>query len=55
MLKVIAHYSTTTEPKLARCQPRAQRVASHAHKQFVWCSGARVRLHDSTSINSQNS
>jgi len=24
MLKVIAPYSTTTEPKLARCQPRTQ-------------------------------
>jgi len=27
MLKVIAPYSTTTEPKLARCQPRVQTVA----------------------------
>jgi len=45
MLKVIAPYSTTTEPKLAR--------ASHAHKQLVWCSGTRVWLLDSTNINSQ--
>jgi len=27
MLKVIAPYSTTTEPKLARCQPRAQTIS----------------------------
>jgi len=26
MLKVTAPYSTTTEPKLARCQPRAQTI-----------------------------
>jgi len=55
MLKVIAPYSTTTEPKLARCQPRAQRVGNHPHKQLVWCSGTRVRLLGSTCINSQSS
>jgi len=27
MLKVIAPYSTTTESKLARCQPRAQTIS----------------------------
>ena len=26
-LKVIAFYSTTTEPKLARCRPRAQTIS----------------------------
>jgi len=55
MLKVIASYSTTTEPKLARCQPRAQSVASHGHKQLAWCSGTRVWLLNSTNINLQSS
>jgi len=55
MLKVIVPYLRTTEPKLAHCQPCAQRVASHTHKQLVWCSGTRVWLLDSTNIYSKSS
>jgi len=40
MLKVITPYSTTTEPKLVRCQPRAQTI--------ILMLGNRVRLLDST-------
>jgi len=47
MLKVIAPYSTTTEPKLARCQPRTQTISLML--------GNRVRLRESTNINSQSS
>jgi len=44
-LKVIAPYSTTTEPKLARCQPRAQSI--------ILMIGNKVRLFYITNINSQ--
>jgi len=47
MLKVIAPYSTTTEPKLARYQPRAQTIALMRRN--------KVLLLDSTNINSQSS
>jgi len=47
MLKVIAPYSTTTEPKLARCQARAQTIMLMLRN--------RVRLLDSTNINSLSS
>jgi len=47
MLKVIAPYSTTTEPKFARCQPRAQTI--------ILMLGNRDRLLDSANINSQSS
>jgi len=47
MLKVIAPYSTTTEPKLARCQPCAQTI--------VLMRRNRVLLLDSTNVNSQSS
>jgi len=46
MLKVIAPYSTTTEAKLARCQPRAQTISLMLRN--------RVRFLDSTNINSQS-
>jgi len=46
MLKVIAPYSTT-EPKLARCQPHAQTI--------ILMLGNRVWLLDSTNINLQSS
>jgi len=47
MLKLIALYSITTEPKLARCQPRAQTISPMRWEQ----SG----LLDSTIINSPTS
>jgi len=47
VLKVIAPYSTTTEPKLARCQPRAQTISRMRWEQ--------VRLFDSKIINWQSS
>jgi len=47
MLKAIAPYSTTAEPKLARCQPRTQTIGLML--------GNRVRLLDSTNVNSQSS
>jgi len=47
MLKVIASYATTTDPKLTRCQPRAQEISPMRWEQ--------VRLLDSTIINSQSS
>jgi len=47
MLKIALPYSTTTEPKLARCQPRAQKI--------ILLLVNRVRLLDSTNINTQSS
>jgi len=47
MLKVIAPYATTTEPKLTRCHLRAQTIIPMGWEQF--------RLLDSTTINSQSS
>jgi len=47
MLKVFAPYSTTTEPKLACCQPCAQTIALMRRN--------RVLLLDSTNINLQSS
>jgi len=47
VLKAIVPYSTTTEPKLARYQPRAQTI--------ILMLGNRVRLLDSSNINSQSS